>query len=255
MEKNLKGSAGIITGGGHGIGRAYCIGLAKRGANVVIADIDISGAQETKDLIVKDGGTALAVQVDVADEQSTLKMAESAAKAFGRIDFLVNNAAVFSFVPMSRVGFDEVPVEEWDKMMAVNLKGVWLCCRAVVPYMKKQKSGKIVNISSGAAFKGTGKRIHYVVSKAGVIGFTKTLARELGEFNIMVNTLAPGSTLSERPDDEKAFSMRSKAVEGRCLKRLQYPEDLIGPMIYLCSNASDFMTGQTMIVDGGSMLL
>ncbi|MFC1816086.1 SDR family NAD(P)-dependent oxidoreductase [Thermodesulfobacteriota bacterium] len=255
METNLKGTAGIITGGGHGIGRAYCLGLAKEGAKIVIADIDLLAAEETRDLIEKQSGTALAIQTDVANEQSTIKMAESTMQDFGSIDFLVNNAAVFWVVPMSRVGFDKVPLEEWDKMMLVNLKGMWLSCRAVAPYMKKQKSGKIVNISSGSVFSGTGKRIHYVTSKAGVLGFTRTLARELGEYNITVNALAPGSTLNVKPDTPETIARREKAVGIRCLKRYEYPEDLVGTMIYLCSSASDFMTGQTLIVDGGNMML
>ena len=139
--------------------------------------------------------------------------------------------------------------------MDVNIKGTWLCCRAVVPYMKKQKSGKIVNISSAAIYAGRGMRIHYVTSKAGIIGFTRTLARELGEFGIGVNSLAPGSVLSESPEDPKALTMRQQAVELRCLKRVEYPKDLLGAMIFLCSSESDFMTGQTMVVDGGNMMI
>lgn len=255
MGIDLHGKAGIITGGGHGIGRAYCLGLASEGAKVVIADIDLPAAEETKELIDQEGGNALAIKVDVADEKSTLEMAESAIEAFGNIHFLVNNAAVFSAIPISRLPFDEISLEEWDRVMFVNLKGMWLCCRAVVPYMKKQKSGKIINISSGSIYAGKGMRIHYVTSKAGVVGFTRTLARELGDFNITVNTLSPGSTFSEDPDDPKALAMREKAVAARCLKRVEYPEDLVGALIFLCSNASDFMTGQTMAIDGGSSML
>ena len=255
MTIDLKGKAGIVTGGGHGIGRAYCIGMAKAGAKVVAADIDLKAAEETVKLVEKEGATGLAVHVDVADEKSAIKMAESAAKAFGQIDFLVNNAAIFSTIPMSRVGFEEVPVDEWDKLMRVNVTGTWYCCRAVAPYMKKQQSGKIVNITSGSIYSGTGKRIHYVTSKAAIIGFTRTLARELGDDNICVNALAPGSTLSEKPDNPKALEHRKQALGKRCLKKIQYPEDLVGTMVYLCSDASDFMTGQTMVVDGGGMMI
>lgn len=255
MAIDLEDKAGIVTGGGGGIGRAYCLGMAKEGASVVVADIDRGAAEETRDLIEKEGGSALAIQADVADVESTLKMAESAVNFYGKIDFLINNAAVFSAIPISRLPFDEISPEEWDKVMLVNLKGMWLCCRAVVPYMKKQNSGKIMNISSSSVYSGTGMRIHYVTSKAGVIGFTRTLARELGEFNIMVNTLAPGSTLSEKPDDEEALARRKKALDKRCLKRLQYPEDLVGTAIFLCSGASDFITGQTIIIDGGGMMI
>lgn len=252
---SLEKKVAIVTGGGHGIGKVYCQGLAKEGVSVVVADIDLPAAEETKRLVEKDGGRALALQVDVANEQSTLAMAEATVKAYGEIDILVNNAAIFATIPISRVSFDKVPLDEWDKVMLVNLKGTWLCCRAVVPYMKKQNSGKIVNISSGTAFSGRGMRIHYVASKAGVLGFTRTLARELGEFGINVNTLAPGSTLSEGQDNVKAAEMREKAVGTRCLKRIQVPGDLVGGLLFLCSSASDFMTGQTVIVDGGHWMI
>jgi len=252
---SLEKKVAIVTGGGHGIGKVYCQGLAKEGASVVVADIDFPAAEETKSLVEKGGGQALALQVDVANEQSTLAMAEATVKAYGKIDILVNNAAIFATIPISRVSFDKVPLDEWDKVMLVNLKGTWLCCRAVVPAMKKQNSGKIVNISSGTAFSGRGMRIHYVASKAGVLGFTRTLARELGEFGINVNTLAPGSTLSEGQDNVKALEMRGKAVGTRCLKRVQVPGDLVGGLLFLCSSASDFMTGQTVIVDGGHWMI
>jgi 3-oxoacyl-[acyl-carrier protein] reductase len=255
MSIDLKGKAGIVTGGGHGIGRAYCTGLAQAGAKVVAADIDSKGAQATISLVEKAGGAGLAVRVDVGDEQSTVQMAEAAMREYGQIDFLINNAAIFATIPMSRVGFDEVSVDEWNKLMHVNVTGTWFCCRAVVPYMKKQQSGKIINISSGSIYSGTGKRIHYVTSKAAIIGFTRTLARELGDDNISVNALAPGSTLSEKPDDPKALEHRKQALGKRCLKKIQYPEDLIGVMVFLCSDASDFMSGQTMVVDGGGMMI
>ena len=253
--KQLDNRVVIVTGGGHGIGRGYCQGLAKEGASVVVADIDFPAAEETKRMVEDQGGRALAVHVDVRDEPSTLAMAEATLKAYGKIDALVNNAAIFVTVPMSRVSFDKIPLDEWDRMMTVNLKGTWLCCRAVVPHMKKQNSGKIINISSGSIFSGTGMRIHYVTSKAGIVGFTRTLARELGDSGITVNTLAPGSTLSEGDENAKAAAFRQEAVTKRCLKRVQVPEDLVGTMVYLCSGASDFMTGQTLIVDGGNMMI
>jgi len=255
MSIDLKGKVGIVTGGGHGIGRVYCTGLAQAGAKIVAADIDFKATEETISLVEKEGGTGLAVHVDVGDEQSTVQMAAAAMQEYGQIDFLINNAAIFATIPMSRVGFDEVSVDEWNKLMHVNVTGTWFCCRAVVPYMKKQQSGKIINISSGSIYSGTGKRIHYVTSKAAIIGFTRTLARELGDDNISVNALSPGSTLSEKPDDPKALEHRKQALGKRCLKKIQYPEDLIGVMVFLCSGASDFMSGQTMIVDGGGMMI
>jgi 3-oxoacyl-[acyl-carrier protein] reductase len=252
---DLKNKVAIVTGGGHGIGRAYCRGLAKEGAKVVVADIDLPAAEETKRLMEQDGASALAVHVDVANEQSTLAMAEAVIKAYGKIDILINNAAVIISIPVSRVTFDKVPVEEWDKVMSVNLKGMWLCCRAVVPLMKKQKSGKIINISSGTALSGSPTRIHYTTSKAGVLGFTRSLARELGDFGITVNTLALGSTITEEQNSADAVALNQKIIERRCLKRVQCPEDLIGAMVFLCSNASDFMTGQTLNVDGGHVMI
>jgi len=251
----LENKVAIVTGGGHGIGQAYCRELAKEGAKVAVADVDLSGAKETTKLVEQKGGNALALQVDVANEKNTLAMAEATVKAYGKIDILVNNAAVFATIPISRVSFDKVPLEEWDRVMNVNLKGMWLCCRAVVPYMKLQKSGKIINISSSSIFAGRGMRIHYPTSKAGVIGFTRTLARELGDFGITVNSLAPGSTLSEGKEDTSAVAMRGRAAERRCLKRVQVPEDLVGAIVFLCSGDSDFMTGQTLIVDGGDAMI
>ncbi len=253
----LEDKVAIVTGGSHGIGRAYCQGLAKEGAKIVIADVDHTAAEETKRLVERDGGSALAIKVDVTNEGDTIGMAEATVKAYGKIDILINNAAMLVFMPISRDSFDEIPLHEWDRVMLVNLKGTWLCCRAVVPYMKKQKSGKIINISSGSTFSGVGRRIHYTTSKSGLLGFTRTLARELGDFGITVNTVAPGAVLSEDNRDMRAAAQRGveRAVEPRCLKRVQVPEDLLGPIVFLCSNDSDFMTGQTMIVDGGTVMI
>ncbi|MGH7830032.1 MAG: SDR family NAD(P)-dependent oxidoreductase, partial [Candidatus Binatia bacterium] len=173
---------------------------------------------------------------------------------FGRIDILVNNAAIFATIPMNRGGIDSIEPEEWDRMMTVNLKGPFLCVRAVLPAMRKQKSGKIINISSGTVLAGSAGRIHYVTSKAGVIGFTRTLAREVGDDNIQVNAIAPGSTLSEENPDEKIVQLRQGRVQDRALKRVQLPQDLVGAVLFLASSLSDFMTGQTLVVDGGACM-
>jgi 3-oxoacyl-[acyl-carrier protein] reductase len=179
-------------------------------------------------------------------------MAQAAMARFGRIDGLINNAAVFQRPAMSRVPFEEIPVEEWDRLMAVNLRGIFLCCRTVVPHMKQQRQGKIVNISSGTVFYGAPLRAHYVTSKAGVIGFTRSLARELGEYNINVNAIAPGLTMSlEAPDDARE-AMNQQRIQARALKRTEVPQDLVGTVVFLCSSDSDFMTGQTLVVDGGA---
>lgn len=243
----------IVTGGGHGIGRAYCHALASRGARVVAADIDLEAVHRTVEEIRQKGGNALGIRTDVAEEKSTLDMARSAENAYGRIDILVNNAAVFATIPISRLPFDKIPLEEWDVVMKVNLKGPFLCCRAVAPIMRKQKRGKIVNIASSTIFKGTGGRIHYVASKAGIIGLTRVLARELGDDNICVNTVAPGNTLSEEVTDGQIASHHLEAVKYRCFKRIQLPEDLLGIVLFLSSSESDFITGQTICVDGGDI--
>jgi len=253
MIEGLKDKVVIVTGGGHGIGRAYCLGFGGAGARVVVADIDDpAAAKVAKEVNTQTDAKSLSVKVDVANESSTQMMVKT---ILGRIDILVNNAAIFATIPMNRGGIDTIDPAEWDRMMAVNLKGLFFCCRAVLPAMRKQKSGKIVNISSGTALNGSAGRIHYVTSKAGVIGFTRTLAREVGDDNINVNAIAPGSTLSEDNPSEEILKMRGARVSDRCLKRVQLPKDLVGTVLFLSSPLSDFMTGQTVAVDGGVAFL
>jgi 3-oxoacyl-[acyl-carrier protein] reductase len=254
MAGRLEGRVAIVTGGGHGIGKAYARGLAGEGASVVVAEIDAAAANAVAGSLVQEGFKAIAVATDVSDWKSVEAMARRALEAYGRIDVLVNNAAIFATVPMSRAPFDQIDPAEWDRMMAVNLRGPWLASRAVVPQMKAQRYGKIVNISSGTALKGSASRIHYVTSKAGILGFTRTLAREVGEWGICVNCVAPGSTLSEESPDEGTLKMRSAAVSDRALRRVQKPEDLVGAILFFASSDSDFVTGQTLVVDGGSAM-
>src|SRR6266702_3996266 len=248
------GRGAIVTGGGHGIGKAYALGLAREGAEVVIAEIDASAAEAAAADLKRQGFEAIAVRTDVADRASVEAMAKRSVEAFGRIDVLVNNAAIFATVPMSRSPFDEIEIEEWDRMMAVNLRGMWLASRAAVPHMRKRGYGKIINISSGTALKGSASRIHYVTSKAGVLGFTRTLARELGQHGICVNCVAPGSTLSEENPSEGIVRMRTAAAEERAIQRVQKPEDLVGAIVFFASSESDFITGQTLVVDGGACM-
>jgi len=256
MIEGLKDKVVIVTGGGHGIGRAYCLGFGGAGARVVVADIDDpAAAKVAKEVNTQTDAKSLSVKVDVANESSTQMMVKTILDQYGRIDILVNNAAIFATIPMNRGGIDTIDPAEWDRMMAVNLKGLFFCCRAVLPAMRKQKSGKIVNISSGTALNGSAGRIHYVTSKAGVIGFTRTLAREVGDDNINVNAIAPGSTLSEDNPSEEILKMRGARVADRCLKRVQLPKDLVGTVLFLSSPLSDFMTGQTVAVDGGVSFL
>ncbi|HXG53328.1 MAG TPA: glucose 1-dehydrogenase [candidate division Zixibacteria bacterium] len=252
MIDGLEDRVVIVTGAAHGIGKAYAAGFARARSRVVIADIDAPAAEEAARRIGGEtGAKTLAVGVDVADEQATRAMAEAALGAFGRIDVLVNNAAVFATVPMNRGRIEEIAPEEWDRLMAVNLKGVFFCCRAVLPQMRRQKSGKIVNIASGTVFNGSPGRIHYVTSKAAVIGFSRTLAREVGPDNIQVNVLAPGNTLSEENPTPETLRFRQASVGSRALKRVQLPRDVVGAALFLASPLSDFMTGQTVNVDGG----
>jgi 3-oxoacyl-[acyl-carrier protein] reductase len=250
----LAGKVAIVTGGGHGIGKAYALGLAREGAKVVIAEIDGKAAEAAAAELKRQGFEAIAVRTDVADRLSVEAMAARAVEAFGQIDILVNNAAIFATIPMSRSPFDEIEIEEWDRMMAVNLRGTWLASRAVVAQMRKRGYGKIINISSGTALKGSASRIHYVTSKAGVLGFTRTLARELGKDGICVNCVAPGSTLSEENPNEGIVKMRSAAAGERAIQRVQTPEDLVGAIVFFASPESDFITGQTLVVDGGAYM-
>jgi 3-oxoacyl-[acyl-carrier protein] reductase len=255
MIEGLKDKVAVVTGGGHGIGKAYCLGFGRAGVKVMVADVDVPAALAVAAEVTREtGGETLGLRVDVADEISTGQMAATALQRFGRIDILVNNAAIFATIPMNRGGIDSIDPEEWDRMMTVNLKGPFLCARAVLPAMKKQKAGKIINISSGTVFSGSLGRIHYVTSKAGVIGFTRTLAREVGDDNIQVNAIAPGSTLSEENPDEKIVQLRQGRVQDRALKRVQLPADLVGTVLFLSSSLSDFITGQTIVVDGGAVM-
>jgi NAD(P)-dependent dehydrogenase (short-subunit alcohol dehydrogenase family) len=256
MIEGLKDKVVIVTGGGHGIGKAYCLGFGKAGSRVVVADIDKPAAEQVGAQIHKETDSqAIAVPVDVSDEKSTKEMAGAALQRFGRIDVLINNAAIFATIPMNRGRIEEITPDEWDRLMAVNLKGVFFCSRAVLPIMRKQKSGKIINIASGTVFSGSPGRIHYVTSKAGVIGFTRTLAREVGHDNIQVNVLAPGNTLSEENPTEEMLRLRQSSIGNRSLKRVQVPQDVVGAMLFLASPLSDFMTGQTVNVDGGISFL
>jgi 3-oxoacyl-[acyl-carrier protein] reductase len=254
VPARLTGLVAIITGGGHGIGKAYARRLAMEGARVVIAEIDAAAAEHAAKELNNAGLTAIGIPTDVTDQNSLQKMVDQTMRVFGRIDVLVNNAAMFATIPISRLAFDQIDPKEWDKVMEVNLKGTWLACRAVVPVMKKQNKGKIITIASGTAFKGVTGRIHYVTTKAGILGFTRTLASELGAFNINVNCIAPGSTLSEEGASEDLVKFRERAVTARVLKRVQTPEDLLGAVAFFSSSDSDFITGQTLVVDGGSYM-
>jgi 3-oxoacyl-[acyl-carrier protein] reductase len=242
----------IVTGGGKGIGKVYAQEFAKAGARVVAADIDEAAAKAVADAIEKAGGASLGLGTDVASEDAANVMAQAALEKFGAIDVLINNASLMSVLP--RRSWLEIPTEEWDDVMAVNLRGMFLACRAVFPAMKAQGRGKIVNISSSRVFEGSPNRLHYTTSKAGVIGFTRALAREVGEFGVTVNAVAPGLTASDTQVASTSGNYLAARSGGRAIDRVQMPEDLVGAVMFLSSPASDFMTGQTLLVDGGKMM-
>ena len=200
----------------------------------------------------KPGFEALGLGVDIASEDSTKAMVQATLDRFGAIDVLINNASLMSVLP--RRSWLEIPVEEWDRVMAVNLRGMFLSCRAAFPAMKAQQRGKIVNISSSRVWEGAPNRLHYTTSKAGVIGFTRALAREVGEFGITVNALTPGMTQSETQVASSSGNYLASRVAGRAIERVQVPADLVGAVMFLSSPASDFMTGQTINVDGGKSM-
>jgi 3-oxoacyl-[acyl-carrier protein] reductase len=250
----LDGKVVVVTGGGHGIGRAYCLGIAREGGMAVVADIDGAAAEGVARAIADSGGKALGVKVDVANFASSQEMAKKTLDAYGKIDGLVNNAAIFMSVPAEKGSFQTITEAEWDRIMAVNVKGLWLCAKAVVPAMQQRKQGSIVNISSNMAFNGGQGMMHYVVSKAAVVGFSRVLAREIGGDNIRVNTLAPGSTMSEEQPTEDAMKNYERTASTRILKRIEQPEDLVGTALYLLSDLSSFVTGQVILVNGGAVL-
>ena len=248
----LDGRVAIVTGAAQGIGAAFARAMAAEGARIAIADLDTGEAvvEELK----AGGGEAIDVPTDVADEESCEAMVARTVEAFGGLDIIVNNAAVFTTV--ERKPFAQISVEEWDKVLAVNTKGVWLCCKAAVPEMRKKKYGKVISICTGRIFKGSPFFLHYDASKAAVLGITRALARELGDDNISVNAIAPGSTMSEnvlkRTNWMGGGPERTRAT--RAIKQDETPEDLVGACLYFASADSDFVTGQTIVVDGGSAM-
>jgi len=250
---DVAGRVVIVTGGGRGIGRVYCEAFAQARMRVVLADIFAEEAERAAAAIRAAGGAALAVRTDISREEDAQAMAEAAAREFGGIDALVNNASLMSSLP--RRPWSEIPLEEWDRVMAVDLRGLFLCCRAVYPHMQRRGKGKIVNVSSGRVLEGTPNRLHYTTAKAGVIGFTRALAREVGGERINVNVVLPGLTLSDtQVASSQAGYLNEAYNQGRALKRAQYPEDLVGTLLYLVSDASDFVTGQSFNVDGGKVM-
>jgi NAD(P)-dependent dehydrogenase (short-subunit alcohol dehydrogenase family) len=232
----LDGKVAIVTGGAQGIGAAITAGLRAEGATVVVADLS-----------PPEGG----IRADVASETDVAAMVEETLARHGRIDVLVNNAGLYASLEMR--AFTEIPLEEWNRVMEVNVASMFLTCRAVVPVMREQGGGKIVNISSGTPFRGVPFLLHYVTSKGAIVALTRALAKELGKDSIHVNCVAPGFTMSDgvKSHPEVIEKLRDVSVASRTIQRDQVPEDVVGAVVFLCTQAADFITGQTMVIDGG----
>ena len=245
----LIGRTIIVTGAATGIGQAFALGCAAQGAHVVVADFN--PAEETLQAIAQAGGRATYVQVDVSDEASTGAMAEAALQASGRIDGLVNNAAYFREVRLTP--FEEIDPAQWDRIFQVNVKGVWQCCKAVMPAMRARGSGAIVNIASVVAVAGQPGYLHYVATKGAVLAMTKALAKECGPHGVRVNVIAPGFVITDATRN-RPLEWQQSFLKARALSREQRPDDLVGTALYLLSDLSGFVSGQTVVVDGGHIM-
>jgi NAD(P)-dependent dehydrogenase (short-subunit alcohol dehydrogenase family) len=241
----LDGKVAIVTGAAQGIGRAIADGLAGEGARIVVADLqraEVAAASFP-------GGVGLTV--DVSSEEDVARMADETVERCGSIDILVNNAGLYASLAMRP--FTEIPLEEWRRVMDINVASMFLTCRAIVPGMREHGGGKIVNISSGTPFRGVPFLLHYVTSKGAIVALTRALAKELGKDSIHVNCVAPGFTMSDgvKAHPEVIEKLQDVSVAARTIQRDQVPEDVVGAVVFLCTPAADFITGQTMVIDGG----
>ncbi len=247
----LAGKVAMVTGAAQGIGQAYALALAKAGAKVSVSDV--VEPVDTVRKIIDLGGQAVGAVADVTDQASLDAMVAATMRAYGRLDVLVNNAALFASLQMQ--AFSRIANEEWDRVMAVNVRGTWQCIKAAVPAMEKSGGGSIVNISSATVFKGSPMLAHYVASKGAIVALTRSLARELGPKGIRINAIAPGLVMSANVEQHDDWKKNAAAiVAGRALKRESVPEDLSGTLLFLASDESGFMTGQTLVVDGGIVM-
>lgn len=245
MAKRLDGKVAIVTGAANGIGRTFCVGLAAEGARVLAADV--GDVTETLARVESTHGMATGIKADVSNQADVERMVRKAIDTYGRVDILVNNAGIYPTQPI-----EQMSLADWRRVLSVNLDGVFLCAKEVIPHMKRQGSGRIINMSSTTFFMGVPNFTHYVASKGGVIGFTRGLAGEIGEFGITVNCIAPGLTktgsVEASPDILATWQM---LVDAQAIHRKETPEDLLGPLLFLASDDSAFVTGQTLCVDGG----
>ncbi|HZH17805.1 MAG TPA: SDR family NAD(P)-dependent oxidoreductase [Archangium sp.] len=238
----------VVTGAANGIGRVYAAHLCGEGARVLIADVDGRGAQTVADSLNESFGRPVAApcQTDVTSESDTKRMAAAAMEHFGQLDILVNNAGTYP-----HVDFEDITFEAWRKVMSVNLDSVFLCTKAVLPIMKQQGGGKIINVATNLVWVGLPAMVHYITSKSGIVGFTRSLSRELGKYGITVNAIAPGAVIPNAEYSETSKRRVEMIVEQQCIKRPQKKEDLAGALLFLASPASDFISGQVLTVDGG----
>jgi NAD(P)-dependent dehydrogenase (short-subunit alcohol dehydrogenase family) len=247
--KRLEQRIAIVTGAGQGIGRAIALGFAREGARVAIADVNEESANTVKNEIEASGERALAIRTDVSNEKSVQAMVEKSLKEFLRVDILVNNAGIFPTSPV-----EEMSEEDWDRVIGTNLVGAFLCARAVVPKFLEQGTGRIISLTSGRAFQGAKNGAHYAASKAGIIGFSKSLALELAPHGITVNVICPGITDTAQPRGHQTEEQIYAQAQRIPLGRIGQPEDLVGPAVFLASDAAAFITGQTILVNGGSIM-
>jgi NAD(P)-dependent dehydrogenase (short-subunit alcohol dehydrogenase family) len=241
----LDGKVAVVTGAAQGIGLAIAQGLAAEGARIVVADLQGADAAAGS---FPDG---VGITADVSEEDGVARMVAEAVDACGRLDILVNNAGLYASLEMRP--FEQIPLEEWRRVMDVNVASMFLTCRAVVPLMREAGGGRIVNISSGTPFRGVPFLLHYVTSKGAIVALTRALAKEVGKDNVLVNCVAPGFTISAGVEahPEVLEKLRDVSVAARTLQRDQIPADVVGAVVFLCGPGAEFVTGQTMVIDGG----
>jgi NAD(P)-dependent dehydrogenase (short-subunit alcohol dehydrogenase family) len=240
----------VITGAGQGIGRSFAKAFAAAGARVVIAERNVEKARAVEQEIAAGNGHATVFETNVADEESVKRLGESVERSFGRVDVLINNAAIFSTLEMRP--FEKIPLPEWEQVLRVNITGPFLCARAMLPLMRKNKWGRIINMASGAVTLGRPNYLHYIASKSALAGMTHSMARELGADGITVNAVLPGATYTEVARKTVTPEQKQHIVAMQSIPRPQVPDDLIGVVMFLASDASAFMTGQELTVDGGA---